>query len=34
MKLFTYKDFTITVLEMDENHVEKVQILSKAFEYR
>lgn len=28
----TYKDFTITVLEMDENHVEKVQILNNVFE--
>lgn len=28
----TYKDFTITVLEMDENRVEKVQILNNVFE--
>lgn len=28
----TYKDFTITVLEMDENRVEKVQILNTVFE--
>lgn len=30
----TYKDFTITVLEMDENRVEKVQILNKVSEYQ
>lgn len=28
----TYKDFTITVLEMDENRVEKIQILNNVFE--
>lgn len=28
----TYKDFTITVLEMGENRVEKVQILNNVFE--
>ena len=28
----TYKDFTINVLEMDENRVEKVQILNNVFE--
>lgn len=28
------KDFTITVLEMDENRVEKVQVLNKVSEYQ